>query len=68
MGSNHSYFIKRATQERSAAEAAQGKAREAHEAMAARYDALAQSAEEPEQIEPASRQPAPESRQPVSSH
>lgn len=58
MENDRNYFTRRALEERSAAGKASGKAREAHEAMAGHYEALAQTAREPEQLEPTSVQPA----------
>jgi hypothetical protein len=46
MSNDHAYFMRRAAQERSAAaNAAAGKAREAHQLMAERYRGLAEADE-----------------------
>jgi hypothetical protein len=49
MGNDRTYFMRRAAQERSAADhAADAKAREAHQAMAEHYSDLVHSADQPE--------------------
>lgn len=49
MENDRTYFMRRAAQERSAADHASGpKARKAHQAMAERYKDLVHSADEPE--------------------
>jgi hypothetical protein len=52
MKNDRAYFMRRAAQERSAATITQGKAREAHEAMARHYQELVQAAD-PTKTEPA---------------
>ena len=47
MKTDRAYFMRRAAQERSAATITQGKAREAHEAMARHYLKLVQAADLP---------------------
>ncbi|HET6535426.1 MAG TPA: hypothetical protein VFG41_04520, partial [Sphingomicrobium sp.] len=54
------YYLKRAAQERSAAAAASGRAREAHEAMAEHYEELAKEPEALDGAPPATANMAPQ--------